>query len=266
MPTFFELWKLIAVEAFLWGAGTAIGELPPYFVARAARLAGERLKEAGGGDSDDESGSDDDLSEIASVTSRSPSPTGAAGPDAGNGSKKKQKNGLFDRAKRNVIAWLGHIGFLGILLFASIPNPLFDLAGLTCGHMLVPFATFFSATLIGKAVVKVNLQTFFIISVFNKDILEYLVKFIDANIPFAAGKVKSMFDNTRQQFHRKIGEAAPTDPGADGKGIAVLWDIFLGLMIAYFIMSIIDSSVQEYLVNEDESKIEQYRLEHEKQQ
>lgn len=26
----------------LWGAGTALGELPPYFMARAARLSGGR--------------------------------------------------------------------------------------------------------------------------------------------------------------------------------------------------------------------------------
>ena len=39
-PAFFDIFKLVALEAFLWGAGTAIGELPPYFVARAARLAG----------------------------------------------------------------------------------------------------------------------------------------------------------------------------------------------------------------------------------
>ena len=30
----------VRVEAFCWGAGTAIGELPPYFMARAARLSG----------------------------------------------------------------------------------------------------------------------------------------------------------------------------------------------------------------------------------
>merc|ERR1712226_1078799 len=34
----------VRLESFMWGAGTAIGELPPYFMARAARLAG--LKEA----------------------------------------------------------------------------------------------------------------------------------------------------------------------------------------------------------------------------
>lgn len=40
----------------------------------------------------------------------------------------------------------------------QIPNPLFDLAGITCGHFLVPFWTFFGATLIGKALIKTHIQ------------------------------------------------------------------------------------------------------------
>lgn len=38
-----SLWTIISkvrLEACMWGAGTAIGELPPYFMARAARLSG----------------------------------------------------------------------------------------------------------------------------------------------------------------------------------------------------------------------------------
>jgi len=35
-----EIVAAVLLEAFLWGLGTAIGELPPYFVSRAARLAG----------------------------------------------------------------------------------------------------------------------------------------------------------------------------------------------------------------------------------
>lgn len=50
------------------------------------------------------------------------------------------------------------IGFFAILIFASIPNPLFDLAGLTCGHFLIPFWTFFGATVIGKALIKTHIQ------------------------------------------------------------------------------------------------------------
>jgi hypothetical protein len=30
----------VIIEASLWGLGTAIGELPPYFVSRAASIAG----------------------------------------------------------------------------------------------------------------------------------------------------------------------------------------------------------------------------------
>ena len=38
--SFFTIYQAVFLEAFLWGAGTAIGELPPYFVARAASAAG----------------------------------------------------------------------------------------------------------------------------------------------------------------------------------------------------------------------------------
>lgn len=33
---FFDILLAVQLEAFLWGLGTAIGELPPYFMARAA--------------------------------------------------------------------------------------------------------------------------------------------------------------------------------------------------------------------------------------
>ncbi|MGH0159427.1 UNVERIFIED_CONTAM: hypothetical protein FKN15_037341 [Acipenser sinensis] len=64
------------------------------------------------------------------------------------------------RAKLAVQNMVQKVGFFGILACASIPNPLFDLAGITCGHFLVPFWTFFGATLIGKAIVKMHIQNF----------------------------------------------------------------------------------------------------------
>lgn len=42
---FWAVYKAVALEAFLWGAGTCIGELPPYFVARAASVAGKTPEE-----------------------------------------------------------------------------------------------------------------------------------------------------------------------------------------------------------------------------
>ena len=50
----------------------------------------------------------------------------------------------------------------------KIPNPLFDLAGICCGHFLVPFKTFFLATFIGKAIFKVLIQSTFILILFNE--------------------------------------------------------------------------------------------------
>ena len=65
--------------------------------------------------------------------------------------KKGSSNLTFlDRVRLSVFKLVKRVGFWGILLCASIPNPLFDLAGITCGHFLVKFWTFFGATLIGK--------------------------------------------------------------------------------------------------------------------
>lgn len=56
---------------------------------------------------------------------------------------------MFVPRRRITTIWLAHF---------QIPNPLFDLAGITCGHFLVPFWTFFGATLIGKAIIKMHIQ------------------------------------------------------------------------------------------------------------
>lgn len=122
----------VRLESFMWGAGTALGELPPYFLARARSLSlnEEPVEEDGDGDS-----------RVGQVIQK-----------------------IIEKA-----------GFFGILACASIPNPLFDLAGITCGHFLVPFWTFFGATLIGKAVIKMMLQKTFVILAFNE---QYVLKLI----------------------------------------------------------------------------------------
>jgi len=58
-----------------------------------------------------------------------------------------------------------------VVVCFQIPNPLFDLAGITCGHFLVPFGTFFGATLIGKAIIKMHIQV---------SSLPVLIKFLTA--------------------------------------------------------------------------------------
>lgn len=147
---YITIWSIMAkvrLEAFMWGAGTALGELPPYFMARAARLSGQELSDS----SDDE----------AEVDSDEP--------------KKHPKKKWYLNAKEGVRTLVEKVGFFGILACASVPNPLFDLAGITCGHFLVPFWTFFGATLIGKAVVKMHIQKLFVIIAFNEHHFEWFV-------------------------------------------------------------------------------------------
>ncbi|KAJ2413989.1 hypothetical protein GGF41_005860, partial [Coemansia sp. RSA 2531] len=143
--TFSAILSMVIFESLCWGAGTAIGELPPYFIARAASAAGQgdieyqrlRRKAAGGGS----------LS-------------------------------VKDRALLSIYHLLRRFGFAGILVFAAIPNPLFDLAGITCGHFKVPFWTFFGATFIGKSLVKSSIQTAVVITAFSKEMIAMVLSFL----------------------------------------------------------------------------------------
>jgi len=96
------------------------------------------------------------------------------------------------------------------LVVLQIPNPLFDLAGITCGHFLVPFWTFFGATLLGKAVIKMHIQKIFVIVAFNESLLEKAVALLGflpvvgsrLQIPFTAFLKKQ-----KDRLHRKGGDA-----------------------------------------------------------
>ncbi|KAL9251329.1 Vacuole membrane protein KMS1-like protein [Drosera capensis] len=129
----------IQLEAILWGIGTALGELPPYFISRAARISGSDPKEEELDDSD---------------------------------------NGVSDTRMDQIKCWFAshsqYLNFFTVLLLASIPNPLFDLAGIMCGQFGVPFWEFFLATLIGKAIVKTHIQTIFIVLVCNNQLLDWV--------------------------------------------------------------------------------------------
>lgn len=97
---------------------------------------------------------------------------------------------VLNSMKDWMITFLQTHGFWGVLLMSAWPNMAFDLCGMSClklirckvywvpfrysdisgldscccyvgiccGHFLMPFWTFFGATLIGKAVIKVNMQ------------------------------------------------------------------------------------------------------------
>jgi vacuole membrane protein 1 len=210
----FSVYTAVVLEATLWGLGTAIGELPPYFVARAARLAGKQSKEMA-----------EELNEAT-------------------------WNG---RAKKALTAAVEKGGFLGILLFASVPNPLFDLAGLTCGHCLVPFFTFFLATAIGKGVFKASGQALFTITLFRERTLQQVLATLGRLLPttwFAA--LLAGLEKEKSKYHPATAGMAT---GAGGKSwFSTTFDMVLALFILYFLLSIVVSIAQEYMISEERKK------------
>lgn len=204
-------------ESLMWGFGTALGELPPYFMARAARLSGME---------------DEELQEFTQLLKQ----------------KDKRNAGqlsLLDRGKLWMEDIVEKVGFWGILACASIPNPLFDLAGITCGHFLVPFTTFFGATVIGKAVVKVHLQMMFVILAFNEELLQSVLALI-GSIPKVGALISDPFaefiNHQKATFQQGSEGQVPTEGGLLAFALEKL---VLGMVI-YFVISIINSTAQSH--------------------
>jgi vacuole membrane protein 1 len=126
--TFFQIWLRVVLPCMLWGAGTAIGEIPPYLLSYAAAEAGQTNEE---------------LKDIV----------------VENGQLKDESGlNLITRMKLWMMSFIQKYGFWAIFLLAAWPNMAFDLCGICCGHFRLSFWTFFGATLLGKGVVKVNFQ------------------------------------------------------------------------------------------------------------
>uniref|UniRef100_A0AAY4CC74 Vacuole membrane protein 1 n=1 Tax=Denticeps clupeoides TaxID=299321 RepID=A0AAY4CC74_9TELE len=213
-----SLWSIISkvrLEACMWGAGTAIGELPPYFMARAARLSGA------GPD-------DEDYQEFEEML------------EQGDNAQD-----FATRAKLAVQKMVRRVGFFGILACASIPNPLFDLAGITCGHFLVPFWTFFGATLIGKAVIKMHIQKLFVIITFSRHIVEQMVALIGA-LPLLGASLQKPFREYLEAQRAKLHHRAEDGTPAEESWLSWVFEKVVVVMVCFFLCSIINSMAQSY--------------------
>jgi hypothetical protein len=133
--TMFGLWRKIILACFLQSAGTAIGEIPPYWMTRVSRIA---AIEAGA---------------ASAAALMNPNVV----PEEVVEAHHTQWN-FVEKIKVWMVKYLRTHGFYGVLLMASFPNILFDVCGICCGYFLMPFWTFFSATFLGKAVIRNSYQ------------------------------------------------------------------------------------------------------------
>ncbi|XP_034482528.1 vacuole membrane protein 1 [Drosophila innubila] len=212
VPNVLQILTKVRIESLLWGVGTALGELPPYFMARAARLSGKCVEER---------------QEMAELQRRS-----------GN-------LNLFERSKVLVERIVLRIGFLGILLCASVPNPLFDLAGVACGHFLVPFWKFFVATLIGKAFIKATIQQLIVVVAFSEDLVSVLVNSLGCT-PWLGPKlqlpIQNLLTSTKLRMHRKIKDESVTGLGLVAHG----FQLFALIIVVYFVVSLLNALAQKH--------------------
>ena len=125
-----------AVPGFFSGAGSAVGELVPFFLARAARRAGADpfavIEE-------EEAAADDEAP-----------------------ARRPRLPLLAARTRARLEAALADGAFWKIFVLAALPNPFFDLCGLVCGSLDVSLGTYFGACFAAKALVRTPLQTMFV--------------------------------------------------------------------------------------------------------
>lgn len=209
-----SIWTIVyavQLESFLWGLGTALGELPPYFIALAARLANSKPEE---------------LEELESLSDSS----------------------FIHRVKLLMAKCLKRYGFITVLLCASIPNPLFDLAGLLCGHFGIPLWEFLGATIIGKAVVKVHIQMLFTIFLCGGNNIDVIIKFLEKNLSFLGNTISEMLIKHKKKLH------SPSLGTEDKTLLAIVWEFLIIAMISFFLVSMLNSLVRSELSDQNTSK------------
>ncbi|GLU08859.1 hypothetical protein SLE2022_257430 [Rubroshorea leprosula] len=223
----------VQMEAILWGVGTTLGELPPYFISRAASMSGSKVNS---------------MEELEDSSS--------------------EDNGFMATHLKLIKCWLWshiqHLNFFTILVLASVPNPLFDLAGIMCGQFGIPFWKFFLATLLGKAIFKTHIQTVFIISVCNNQLLDWieneliwvlsLVPGFDTFLPELTAKLHAVKDKYLAAPH-----PVPTNIKVNkwDFSFASMWNTIVWLMLMNFFIKIVTATAQRYLKKQQEKQMDE---------
>lgn len=107
------IFQTVWLEAILWGAGTAIGELPPYFVSRAASFAGSKSEELEDILSSDSFGSDEENLLLDQ-----------SGKERKMKAKKPKTVGFIESQKKRLTGFLKspNLAFITVLVFASVSD------------------------------------------------------------------------------------------------------------------------------------------------
>ena len=266
---FLQIFLKALPAAILWGAGTAIGEVPPYLLSYQAAKAGKRNVEA---------------EKMLGIESQSP-PVSSKSSKTLLGRLMAMIDAFIQGMKNWMLHFIENHGFWGIFLLAAYPNAAFDLCGICCGHFMMPFWKFFGATLLGKGFVKVSGQTAFFIAVFRKSSRETILGALERSMPetlFLPGtelsgsqlfhSVRDRIDSAIRSFQADvIGSPSLkpyTQPGAHtmvlsyfqpknilrylSRLVSSPWQTVVTLMVLLFVKNVVEQIALAQAAEEDE--------------
>ena len=219
----------------VWGGGTALGEIPPYLLAFATAKAG---------------GTTSELEEASSWN-------------------------IINRMMSWMLDKIQRYGFWAILLLSAWPNAAFDLCGMACGHFMMPFWTFFGATFIGKALIKVNAQAYFFVIFFSGDNIESFLRRIagraaevlpaSVQVAPALEKAVQLLADTRMKIEKRAkdarhGDAAESAEGGESEKSANVLQLAMQgvsiVLVGLFAKSIVDTFAQQRQQQKDDAAID----------
>merc|ERR1719228_2894812 len=161
---------------------------------------------------------------------------------------------FFERMKHKVQQLVEKLGSL-----ESLPVPVFPIHCLTWQGSHVDTSSFhsglfFGATLIGKAVIKMHIQKVFVILAFNNQLIETLISLI-VKIPVIGDKLEAPVRAGLAKQKEKL-----RGGGSDNEGsiISAIFEKFVLLMVAYFVVSIINSLAQSYAKRKEKQRKEEH--------
>ncbi|KAJ0034197.1 hypothetical protein Pint_24843 [Pistacia integerrima] len=136
----------------------------------------------------------------------------------------------------------------------------FDLAGIMCGQFGIPFWKFFFATLIGKAIIKTHIQTVFIISVCNNQLLDWLENELIWVLSFVPG-LAPVLPNLIAKIHTikakylKPQASSSTQVNTWDFSFASVWNTLVWLMLMNFFVKIVNATAQRYLKKKQDREL-----------
>ncbi|TXG72008.1 hypothetical protein EZV62_000587 [Acer yangbiense] len=244
----------VQIEAILWGIGTALGELPPYFISR----AGPNVNLDCGIHKKPE------LAWLFASVLLEASLSGSKVDTMDELEDSSTENGVIATNLNKIKRWLlthsQHLNFFTILVLASVPNPLFDLAGIMCGQFGIPFWKFFLATVVGKAIIKTHIQTVFIICVCNNQLLDWIENeliWILSHVPGFAPVLPNLIAKLHVMRARYLKPQAHSNIKVNkwDFSFASVWNFVVWLMLMNFFIKIVNATAQRYLKKQQEKEI-----------